>query len=140
MKRLLYPGSNTQAVDFALLVLRIAMGAMMLTHGLPKMEKLLAGGEIQFASVMGMSAATSLSLAVFAEVACAVLLVLGLFTRLAAIPLVITMFVAVFIIHSDDPFARKEMGLLYLSGYLTLLFTGPGRYSLDELIFGRKLR
>jgi putative oxidoreductase len=66
--------------------------------------------------------------------ACGVLVAAGLFTRLALIPLIVTMAVAVFIIHADDPFGDKEHALLFLVPYVALLFTGPGKWSLDALV------
>jgi putative oxidoreductase len=96
-----------------LLILRIGIGAMMLVHGWPKSQTFLAGGEVQFPGVMGMSPALSLSLAVFVEFLCSISLIFGLATRLASIPLIITMIVAEFIIHANDPFANQELGLHY---------------------------
>ena len=83
---------------------------------------------------MGMSPALSLTLAVFAEVICSLLLLFGLGTRLAVIPLIVTMLIAVFFIHGADPFAKQELGLHYLLVYLLLLFAGSGRYSLDKVL------
>jgi putative oxidoreductase len=71
---------------------------------------------------------------VFAEFFCSILLILGLFTRLAAIPLVIGMAVAAFVVHGADPFAAKELSLLYLFIYVALIFTGPGRHSVDYVL------
>jgi putative oxidoreductase len=58
----------------------------------------------------------------------------GLFTRLSVIPLIITMLVAAFVAHAGDPFSSKEPALLYLIPYLALLFSGPGKFSLDFYI------
>lgn len=134
MNKILKTDIDSTQVDVVLLILRIGVAALMLTHGLPKLQMLLAGGEIQFPGVMGLSPAISLSLAVFAEVIASLFLLFGLATRLAAIPLIITMMVAVFIIHASDPFAVKEMGLLYIFLYLPLLILGSGKYSLDTVI------
>ena len=76
--------------------------------------------------------------AVFCEVVCAVLLIVGLLTRPASLGLVFTMAVAGFVVHGADPLfmgggPSKEPALLYLAAYLLLLFTGPGRYSLDHV-------
>jgi putative oxidoreductase len=125
--------TNTQ-VDVVLLLLRIGVGAMMLVHGLPKLELLMAGGEIQFPVVMGMNPTLSLILAVFAEFFCSILLILGLTTRFATIPLIITMLVAVFVIHANDPFANQELGLHYLLAYLALLILGAGKFSVDAFL------
>src|SRR5690606_522501 len=108
-------------VDLILLIIRIGVATLMLTHGLPKLQMLFGGGEIQFPGILGLSPALSLGLAVFAEVLCSVLIFIGLGTRLASIPLIITMLVAVFMFHLNDPFASKEPGLLYLFLYIPLL-------------------
>lgn len=124
---------NHQAIhkDAGLLILRLFTATtMMLSHGWMKLEKLL-DGNLEFANVMGMGEPTSLVLAVFAEVICSLLVALGLMTRLALIPLIITMIVAVFIIHADDPFSKQEFGLLFMIPFITLLLTGPGKFSLD---------
>ena len=73
-----------------------------------------------------------------AEVVAAILLILGLGTRFVLIPLIITMLVAFFIVHADDPFSKKELALLYLIPFISLFLTGPGKYSLDALIFKTK--
>lgn len=115
-----------------MLILRLALGSFMIYgHGWRKLLKLLAGAPYKFADPFGLGAGASLFLATFAEVACAALLIVGLFTRMATIPLIVTMLVAAFIAHGADPFADKEMALLYLAGYVALALTGPGWYSLD---------
>ncbi len=123
---------NTKTNDLGLLFLRVAVGCLMLTHGIPKFQMLLAGGEIQFADPIGLGVTFSLAMAVFAEAICSFLLIIGLKTRLASIPLIITMFVAAFIVHSSDPWAVKEKAILYLCMYIVLLFTGAGNYSVDK--------
>lgn len=132
------PGSYSKNIDLSLLILRIAGGALMLTHGVGKMEALFGTDPIQFPDPIGLGATTSLALAVFAEVLCAVFLIIGFATRFSALNLLITMFVAVFIIHSADPFAKQELPLIYGSIYLVLLIAGAGKFSIDNLIFNKK--
>jgi putative oxidoreductase len=60
---------------------------------------------------------------------------LGFATRLAVIPLIITMLVVVFYVHADDPFSKQEMGLHYLLTYIMLLIMGSGKYSIDNLLY-----
>ena len=105
---------------------------MLLNHGLNKWAKLFGPEPIKFGDPIGLGAPVSLGLAVFAEVACAFLLVIGLFTRLATIPLIITMLVAGFVVHFADPFEDKEGALMFLIPYVVLLLLGPGHYSIDE--------
>ena len=136
MKKILSAGIHTGATHFSLLLLRLAAGSFMLTHGFPKLQRLLSG-EMKFGDPLGLGPEVSLVMVVFAEFVCSILIMLGLGTRLAAVPLIVTMAVAAFIAHADDPFNRKEMALLYLVIFLVLLITGSGKYSVDRLI-GRK--
>ena len=106
MKKLLDIELKENTVSMAVLLLRLGVGIMMLVHGIPKLYMLFSE-DIQFPSVMGMSATFSLLLTVVAEVLCSILLLIGLFTRIAAIPLIITMLVAVLMIHGSDPYALK---------------------------------
>ena len=119
--------------DLGLLLLRLGMAGLMLTHGIPKAQTLFAGGEIQFPDPIGIGATASLSLAVLGEVVAPALLIVGLFTRWAAIPAAATMAVAAFMVHWSDPLAEKELALLYLVGFAVLMFTGAGHYSIDSL-------
>lgn len=123
--------------DFALLLLRIAIAVFMLTHGVPKLARLFSGEPVEFASVFGMSESLSLVLAVFAEFLCSILILIGLGTRFATVPLIITMAVAGFHVHSGDPFSNREMALLYLVVFIFLLITGAGKFSLDHMIAKR---
>jgi putative oxidoreductase len=117
--------------DVGLLLMRLLIGVMMLAgHGWGKIAR-LGADPVKFADPFGLGATTSLVLAIFAEVVCSALIITGALTRFAAIPLLITMLVAAFIIHSDDPWQKKEFALLYAIPALTLVFTGAGRFSLD---------
>lgn len=137
LKKIFSTGTIDWKLDLGILVIRIAIGAFMLTHGYPKLMRLFSGEEIQFADPLGFGPVPSLALAVFAEFFCSIFIAIGLGTRLAAVPLIITMTVAAFIAHAGDPFGRKETALLYLLVYLLLLITGSRRYSLDRLLFGK---
>ncbi len=134
MKNLFSTKINLKSLDIILLLIRIAVAAFMLTHGYPKLMKLLAGGEIQFADPFELGMTFSLVLAVFAEFFCSILVGFGIGTKLATIPLIITMSVAAFIAHAADPFGKKELALLYLVIFIFLLFTGSGKFSVDYLI------
>ena len=126
--------------DIALLIARVGIAALMLTHGIPKLMMLFSGAPIQFPPVFGMSAEFSLVLTVLAEVFGSIFLLAGLFTRLAVIPLIGTMLVAALLIHSADPLSAKEPALLYLTTYLVLLFAGAGKYSVDYLLQKRLVK
>lgn len=118
--------------DLGLLILRLSAGLVMLIfHGFPKMQN-FAEMSTRFPDPIGLGSTLSLGLAVFAEVFCAALLALGLFSRMALIPLIITMAVAFFIVHAADPFKQKELAFMFLTLYAGLFLTGPGKYSVQE--------
>jgi len=127
-------GKYPNNVSLALLLIRLTAGTFMLSHGMGKFWKLFGDEPIAFADPIGVGVTASLALTVFAEVLCSLFLILGIATRLSAIPLLITMLVAAFIIHSDDPFGKKELALLYGVAYLVLLIAGAGKYSIDNFI------
>lgn len=121
------------AVNSGLLILRVTVGFLMLTHGFPKLVRLLSGN-LNFSDPIGLGPEASLVLTVFSEAVCSVLILLGLWTRLAAVPLIITMAVILFIVHGDRPVTEHINVILYSLGYLTLLIAGSGKYSIDYLI------
>ncbi|MBY8963575.1 DoxX family protein [Flavobacterium sp. D11R37] len=129
---------NQNLYDIALLLLRIAVGCFMMTHGLQKLDMLMEDGPVKFADPIGVGEQLSLILTVFAELICSFLIIMGFATRLAAIPLIITMLVILFVVHANDPFDNKELPGLYLAVYVLLLVVGSGRFSVDRLIAGGK--
>ncbi len=133
-KRIFDTGNYSNPESFGLLLLRMGVGAFMLTHGFGKLMSLFSGGPIQFADPIGIGPAASLILIVFAEFFCSIFLIFGFATRLSAIPSLIGMLVVIFIVHGADSFGKKEIALLYALIYLTLLFTGAGKFSIDYLI------
>ena len=121
--------------NLCLLLVRLSVSTIiMVAHGLPKLNRLTSGEEIKFADPFGIGPEISLGLAVFAEVGCSIFIILGLGTRLAAIPLMITMAVAAFYAHANDPFAVKEKPIAFMVIFIMLLVFGSGRYSIDRLI------
>lgn len=131
LKNFTSPGNHDAATSFGLLLLRLVPGAAMLfAHGWGKLMGFSAKSG-QFPDPLGIGSETSMALAIFAEVFCAAAIILGLFTRLVAIPLVITMLVAAFVVHANDPFQKQEFALIYAISFLVLIFSGAGKFSLD---------
>lgn len=128
---------NERYFSLALLILRVVASAYMLTHGWAKLTG-FSDMSAQFPDPIGVGSTLSLALIIGAEFFASLFIILGLFTRLAAVPIVIAMSVAAFVIHSADPFNVKELALLYLVVYIFILMAGAGRYSLDYLFFGKR--
>jgi putative oxidoreductase len=133
-------GTRSLLLSLGLLVLRVGMGGLMIyAHGWDKLWSFREKSKA-FGDPLNIGPTLSLGLATFAEFFCAVLVVVGLATRFAAIPLAVTMGVAGFIHHAADPWKAKELAFVYLVAFLALTFTGAGRFSIDALLLGRRRR
>jgi len=126
-------GTESAFLDVGLLVLRLGAGGLMfLLHGV---DKLLNFGEKveNFPDPIGLGSTLSLLLATGAEFFAALCVLLGLFTRLATLPLLVTMAVAAFLVKGM-PLGNMELPLFYLIAYVAILIAGPGKISIDQLI------
>ena len=124
--------------EFSILILRLVAGFVLLYgHGFGKLSTIFTGQEIKFFDPIGIGANLSFYLAAFAEGICAILLMLGLFTRYAAIVLAIN-FLVIFRVHFKDGYEALELISLYLFAFIAIVFAGGGKYSLDNLLFNKK--
>lgn len=131
MKRLLSTTCSDASFNIAVLLLRIAAGVLLFVdHGIPHITS-FSSKQYSFFDPFGIGSRWSLLLLIFAEVFCTVFTVLGLFARLAAIPVVIAMGVAVFMFHKGQPLREMEPAVVFLTMFMAILFTGPGKYSVD---------
>ncbi len=134
MKKLFSIRTSDSALSIAAFLLRVGAGSLMLVnHGLDKLMH-FADKAGKFADPFGIGSTTSLAMTVFAEFFCAAFIILGLFTRLAAVPLVIAMSVALFYAHKGQFFGDGESAAIYLIAFLAILLLGPGKASLDRFI------
>ncbi|MBP1669594.1 MAG: DoxX family protein [Bacteroidetes bacterium] len=137
IKKLFKTGNYPENISISLLFLRIIAGVFMLTHCYGKFLMLFGDGPVKFADPLGIGVTVSLALTVLAEFLCSIFLIFGLATRFSAVPLLITMLVAAFVVLAPDAFARKELALLYAAIYAVIAIAGPGKYSADNWIFKR---
>ncbi|WP_109831481.1 DoxX family protein [Reichenbachiella versicolor] len=114
-----------------LLLLRVSFSVMMLTHGYPKLMKLVEG-KMSFLDPIGIGEVPSLILAVIGELICPVLVIVGYKTKYSALPVIATMTVATFVVHAGDALAKKELALLYLFGFIAIALLGGGKHSIDR--------
>jgi len=132
MKKLLSTKYSAGAFNTAMLLLRLGAGVLMMSHGY---EKLIHFGtrHNSFMNFLGIGSSFSLSLVIFAEFFCSLFIILGLFTRLATIPLIIVMSVALFKAENAEIFGKGELATLYLACFVVLLLLGPGKVSVDGM-------
>ena len=133
MKKLLSTKYSAGAFNAAMLLLRLVAGGLMIKGGYYKLTHF---SEIapKFMNFLGMGQSFSLALLIFAEFFCSMFIILGLFTRLAAIPLIIAMGVALVKAHNSDVFGEGLTVTLFLTCYLTLFILGPGKISMDKAL------
>ena len=118
--------------NIALLLIRIVFaGSMLYGHGLSKFYRLIEGN-LSFANPIGIGEAPTLVLAVFSEFLAPLFILIGYKTKIFSFFPAATMFVAAFIVHLSDPFARKEKAILFLIGFIVIMMMGPGKYSVDR--------
>ena len=132
------PAKNSTSANFALLILRLWIGVeMMVLHGVDKLMNFTTASP-DFPDPLGIGRTASLVLVVFAEVF-ASLLVVGLFTRFAALVLITYMTVAFVLIRKGALSGEYsgELPFLYLLVYFVLFLAGPGRVSADKIFFGK---
>ena len=133
MRKLLSTHYSAGAFNTAMLFLRIVAGGLMFVHGYDKMVHFneTAAHMINF---MGIGSKASTALVIFAEFFCSMLVVLGLFTRLACVPLIICMSVALVKAHNNDFLGQGQVAALFLICFVVLLLVGAGKVSVDSMI------
>ncbi len=147
MKKSLLTSFQPINVSAGILLIRVVIGVLMAFYGYQKLINFETMAASDFwakeVSFLGMTGKAPLALTVFAEFFCSLLLILGLFTRMALIPLIICMgyivaCVAKFdVIYSGDNGIEMNTAFVYFIIYIGILLTGPGNYSLDYKIANR---
>lgn len=127
---------DEQARDLGLLFLRVTGGLFLLwVHGLPKL--LDFGAQLQvIEDPFHLGAHLTLCLAIFAEVLCPLLIVAGVLARLACVPILFVLLVALLIVHPQWSVAEGQFGWLLLILFTTVLIAGPGRLALNVRLPG----
>jgi putative oxidoreductase len=133
MKKLLSVSYRDWAFNMAMLILRLCTGVLIIPYGYDKLIH-FAEKKGSFTNFMGIGSPLSLALVIFAEFFCGMLIVLGLFTRLAVIPLLISMSVVVFKVNQGNIFGKNEHAAFFLACFLVIFLCGPGKASADGLI------
>lgn len=126
--------------DAALLLLRLWHGtAMLALHGWGKLMNYSSLSD-SFADPLGIGKTPSLVLAIFGEVVCSVLLMLGLYTRAAALASALTMATAFWFAHGGKlkGTGNGELAFVFLGVFVALFIAGAGRFSLDAKLGAKR--
>lgn len=134
MKKLLSTKYSANAVNAAMLILRLGLGTLMVVkYGFQKITH-FSDTASHMPNLLGMGGTVNAALIIFAEFFCSMFLILGLFTRLACIPLIIAMSVILYRIAHFDFFGQGHLAALYLTGFIAILLIGPGKVSVDGMM------
>lgn len=120
-------------VNIAILFLRFFVGFMMLTHAIDKIENfgVIAEG---FPTPFGLNSWVALSLITFVEFVGSIMIIAGIFTRIAALVLALSMITAAFFTFPEFILKQSELAMMYLAVYIVLFITGGGRFTIDQFI------
>ena len=130
MKKLLSTNYSELAFNVGILLTRIVFGFYMMMSGYDKLAH-FAEKKAAFMNFLSLGSTTSLILVVFAEFFCALFVMIGLFTRLSAITIVICMSVALFKAHGGDILNTGSHATMFLTVFMMILMVGPGKFSVD---------
>ena len=123
--RFLFPAKSCSAkASGILLASRMIFGGLLFSHGIAKWSKFRYDVHACSPIRSGSAAVLRCRLAIFGEVICSLGFIVGAFYRLALIPMIFTMCIAFFVIHGADPFAVKELALVYLAIFRLDVYCG----------------
>jgi putative oxidoreductase len=125
------------ADDAGKLLLRVVLGVLILLHGIAKITKGVSGIEGMVTS-QGLPGFLAYGVYI-GEVLAPVFLILGFYSRVAAVIIALNMVVAIALAHAKDLFVLGQQGgwALELQGMflftaIALVLTGPGRFSINR--------
>jgi putative oxidoreductase len=129
--QIINPRPSQRLLDTGLLLFRLLAGfALLRVHGLEK----IANYEEEVRSIpdpFGLGGEVNVAIAIFSDVFCALLVMGGLFTRLASLAVMSTTLVGLLFVHINDPWHGRDVPMVYSIMFLVILLLGPGKYSLD---------
>ena len=136
MTNFLFPKpDSSRGYSILLLALRIFFGLMLMAHGLEKLGNFI-DLSFTFPDPMGVGKTLSLSLVIFGELCCSLAFILGFLYRLSMIPIIIVMGTAFFYVH-EGSIGNGELAFIYLIVLILMYIAGPGKYSIDAVIYNR---
>ncbi|MBC6110916.1 DoxX family protein [Pedobacter fastidiosus] len=133
-KILSFRGTSKRTMDFCMLFYRIAISLeLIIVHGL---KKIGIGGVAEVVpNPFGIPQNLNEILAITANLLLPQLIIIGLFTRFATLPILAVTLTGYFVVHGNDPLIVRDVPFMFSLGYLLIAVVGPGRFSLDHYFF-----
>lgn len=123
-----------QSIDLGLLLLRVWLGmSLFVRHGI---EKVFGFSDMltHFPDPLHIGAFPSLVFATLSDGICSILIILGLFTRLSSVVVMINLFVIFTFLRGFSFVGDGQLVYVYLGGYIAIFVSGAGKYSIDFLL------
>ena len=130
---------RSQGCEMAILFLRVFIGGVMLLHMIGKLQD-YDNYVLNFQSIVGLNHATSFALSILFEGLFAVMIIMGVGTRLAAALMAIVMIVSICeaLMQGTVTDAESKLEFIYIGIYITLVLSGSGRYAISTMFLNRK--
>jgi putative oxidoreductase len=119
-------------------IIRIIVGMLLIYHGIEIFNPELMNGYVERGMLTGPYAKIMAYLGKGSELTCGILLSFGLLTRVAALTMICTFSYITFFIGQGRFWYEEQHPFMFALFGLLFLFTGPGAWSLDRLIFKTK--
>ena len=118
--------------------LRLFIGGVVLLHNIGKMQTY---NEIidTFPSLLFDSPTLTFAVFTIAEVAFAMMIMCGLWIRFASFLMALGMFLSIFVVVPTSGMTAGTLQFIYMGIYIFFVIAGGGRYSLDTVLWGRKV-
>ena len=124
--------------DLSALLLRLILGGLFIYHGYFCIEHVQEYRPMS-QPIIGIPGKLSYDLIMVFQLGCGILLCLGFLTRLSVLPITFMMTIAFFVAHKKDTFQVKELAFAYMLISIVVFITGSGKYSLDALLFKKRI-
>lgn len=119
----------------AILVFRVAISLeLIIVHGLKKIGA--GGNELEIVpNPFGLDPSLNQFLAASSDLVFPLLIILGVGTRLATIPILVVTLTGYFIMHAGESLAEKDISFIYSMSFFLIAIIGAGKFSFDYAIF-----
>jgi len=119
-----------------LAIIRIVVGLFMVYHGWEVFDEKKMKGYLDWDSFKGFSSpAVMVYMGKIAELAGGILFCFGIFTRLAAVIIAFTMLYVCFFVGHGRIWYEDQYPFLFVLLAMVFFFTGPGKWSIDQILF-----
>ncbi|MUV02987.1 DoxX family membrane protein [Flavobacterium rakeshii] len=126
---------NWDITSLGLLFFRIAVSIeLILVHGLKKLGVGVSTAEV-VPNPLHLPEALNQVFATTANVILPLFVIFGIVTRLAVVPILAVTLTGYFVVHGGSPLPERDIPFMYSISFLLLFITGPGKYSIDSLLF-----